>query len=100
MSRLVQKKATAIQTAKPLRIMAIDCCEHTLAVLQNVHGAHVLALAPTPPSQPDADGGVDLIVIGIAKHPVRRFFISELRRVYSELPILVLRREQIAAGDT
>jgi len=79
--------------------MAIDCCEHTLTVLERLPKIHLLSRDFKIPSDVVENGGVDLIVIGLARHPVRRFFISELRRFYSELPILVLRREQVAAGD-
>jgi AraC-like DNA-binding protein len=41
---------------------------------------------------------IDLIVVGVSPYPVRRVFISELRRVYPGVPMLVLRREESCAG--
>jgi AraC-like DNA-binding protein len=38
---------------------------------------------------------VNLIVVGISHYPVRRVFLSELRRVYPTVPVMVLRRESI-----
>jgi AraC-like DNA-binding protein len=39
-------------------------------------------------------------VVGIGLYPVRRFFISDLRRIFSDLPILVLRRERVFQDST
>jgi AraC-like DNA-binding protein len=76
--------------------LAVDCCEHTLAALGGLTAARLTAVT--------SEGGarvagrvdsVDLIVIGASQFPVRRPFISHLRRVYPEAPVLVLRREAV-----
>lgn len=85
-------------TKGTLRIKAIDCCEHVLLTLKAVRGAQLLANASSEAKELSKESDVDLIVIGIARYPVRRFFISHLRRLYPSLPILILRREQIYPG--
>lgn len=42
---------------------------------------------------------VNLIVIGIAQFPVRRLFISNLRRIYPRVPLLILRRVEDCPGS-
>ncbi len=42
---------------------------------------------------------VNLIVIGVAQFPVRRLFISNLRRIYPRVPILILRRVMECPGS-
>src|SRR5258705_9758891 len=83
-----------------LRIIAVDCCKHVIATLKSVPRAQLLPIAPKEAKDlsPHTEG--DIIVIGIARYPVRRLFISQLRRVFPDLPILLLRREQISPGDT
>ena len=72
--------------------MAIDCCEHTLEVLENVPSSR-LTVASKERSRPNGSNhDVDLIVIGIAQYPVRRLFISQLRRFYPDVPLMILRR--------
>jgi AraC-like DNA-binding protein len=80
-----------------IRIAAIDCCEHVLATLNSVPGSQLLPGVSKSPQEFAKEAGLDLIVVGIAQLPVRRLFISQLRKIYSDLPILVLRREQISA---
>lgn len=80
------------QSKKQINIMAIDCCEHVLSVLNNVLSSDLMVIA----AKEVADvrlSAVHLIVIGIATHPVRRLFVSQLRRIYSDVPMLILRRE-------
>ena len=83
----------------PFRVMAVDCCEHVLASL----GVAVSVAAPAPGAAEETsdDGGarpatprgeVDLIVVGVSRYPVRRFFLSQLRRVFADAPVLLLRR--------
>jgi YesN/AraC family two-component response regulator len=38
---------------------------------------------------------ISLIAIGVAQYPIRRLFISQLRQIYPDLPILILRREEL-----
>lgn len=42
---------------------------------------------------------MNLIVIGIAQFPVRRLFISNLRRIYPRVPLLLLRRVEDSPGS-
>jgi AraC-like DNA-binding protein len=85
-----------------LHIMAVDCCEHTLAALASVPSSHLTAVASTNnASIAQHDQSIDLIIIGVARYPVRRLFISQLRRIYRHVPLLILRRdEDVSAPDT
>lgn len=75
------------------QIMAVDCCEHVLAALGVGLPSRVTALTSNHSAQlPEQNNAVDLIVIGIPKYPIRRLFISHLRRVYTNVPVLILRR--------
>jgi AraC-like DNA-binding protein len=76
-----------------LHIMAIDCCEHVLGALVNVPSSRLTAVASRDKSRSmGSENDVDLIVIGVSRYPVRRLFISQLRRVYPGVPMLILRR--------
>ena len=76
-----------------LHIMAVDCCEHILEILGSVPASRLTAVASKDRAQSNsASHDVDLIVIGVARYPVRRLFISQLRRVYPEVPVMILRR--------
>jgi AraC-like DNA-binding protein len=78
-----------------LHIMAIDCCEHVLATLEQVVPTKLssvnsinrsdLTVVPTD---------VDLIVIGVSPYPIRRLFIGQLRRISPDTPLLILRRDE------
>jgi len=82
-----------------LHIVTVDCCEHTLQALQSLPSSHLTPVTPrdsgriTTPSE-----SVDLIVIGVARFPMRRLFISQLRRIYPNAPVLILRREELGVG--
>lgn len=79
--------------------MAIDCCEHILSVLEKVPASRLTAVASRDKSRSHpTNHDVDLIVIGVARYPVRRLFISELRRVYPEVPVMILRRLENGRG--
>jgi AraC-like DNA-binding protein len=95
---LLLKSKVMAKTNSALGIMAIDCCEHLLAKLKLVPGAQLLSRAAKDSQEFSKDSEVDLIVIGVARYPVRRLFISQLRRIYPDLPLLVLRREQTYPG--
>lgn len=78
--------------------MAIDCCEHTLAALSRLPAAQLTALSSRRSEaarRKESEDEVDLIVIGFAPYPVRRIFISQLRRVYPTVPVLILRRVEV-----
>src|SRR5215510_13343834 len=82
-----------------LHIMAVDCCEHILKLLENVPASQLTAVASKDrPAANSLSHDVDLIVIGLARYPVRRLFISQLRRVYPNVPIMLLRRLENGQG--
>ena len=75
--------------------MAVDCCEHVLEKLANVQSSRLIAVASAKASGSyDSESDVDLIVIGVSSYPVRRLFISQLRRIYPRIPMLILRRSE------
>ena len=76
--------------------MAIDCCEHTIAALEQLPALKITSIASRNNhklSRSEAD--IYLIVVGVAKYPVRRLFIGQLRRIYPDVPMLILRREEV-----
>lgn len=86
-------------TGPGLRILAIDCCEHILETLRKLPGTLLLSRTSKDSQDFKTTVEVNLIVIGVAHYPIRRFFVSQLRRVYSALPILILRREQVSSDE-
>jgi len=87
-------------TKVPFHIVAIDCCEHILSQLGSAPGFRLTAVASKSRSRTIASSGeVDLIVIGVARYPVRRLFLSQMRRIYPEVPILILRRIENGEGS-
>jgi AraC-like DNA-binding protein len=73
--------------------MAIDCCQHVLTALRNIPSSALTARGSEDKAQPvEIERDVDLIVIGVSRYPVRRLFVSQLRKVYPGVPLLVLRR--------
>ena len=74
--------------------MAIDCCEHVLATLENVPTARLTSVGSKDKTRYTSSTQVDLIVIGLSRYPVRRLFLSQLRRVYPRVPFLILRRSE------
>jgi AraC-like DNA-binding protein len=82
-----------------LHIMAVDCCEHTLAALKNVPASKLTPVASRDKSRSESTrNDVDLIVVGVARYPVRRLFISQLRRIYPDVPVMILRRIENGRG--
>lgn len=90
-------------TGGHMHFMAVDCCEHTLAALRDIPRACSTAVNSREGElrglgEPSEE--IDLMVIGVARYPVRRLFISQLRRIYPSVPVLILRREEGAGvGD-
>ncbi|HEV2764289.1 MAG TPA: helix-turn-helix transcriptional regulator, partial [Pyrinomonadaceae bacterium] len=86
----------------PFHVMAVDCCEHVLSSLglrlSPPGGLTEVSSAGGVERAAGRRGGVDLIVVGVSRYPVRRFFLSQLRRVYSEVPVLLLRRTGAPRG--
>jgi AraC-like DNA-binding protein len=87
------------QTEAALRIMAVDCCEHTLSALRGVPAAHLIPIRSEDKERLAESEAINLIVIGFAQLPMRRLYLSELRRIYPKTPVLILRRETICPGD-
>lgn len=82
-----------------MQVVAIDCCSHVVATLENVPASSVSPVTSRHKSQsitPEQD--VDLVVIGISRYPVRRLFISQLRQVYPRVPVLILRLVEVDQG--
>lgn len=86
-------------TETALRIIAVDCCEHTLSVLRELSASRLISVASRDKASLNEGSAVSLIVIGIAQFPVRRLYISELRRIYPSTPMLILRRESVGPGE-
>ena len=87
------------KTEAALRIMAVDCCEHTLKALRDVSVSHLLPVHPWNIGSLTESEAIGLIVVGIAQYPVRRPYLSQIRRIYPNIPILILRRESICPGE-
>lgn len=78
-----------------LHIMAIDCCEHTLALLRSAPSSRLTSIQTKGNANNlDRNGRIDFIVIGVPHYPVRRPFISRLRELYPDVPMLILRRAE------
>jgi AraC-like DNA-binding protein len=78
--------------------MAVDCCEHVVQKLTCVPGSQLIEVRPNDAGDLKPRSEIGLIAIGIAKYPVRRLFTSQLRRIFPDVPILVLRRELVSPG--
>ena len=87
------------RTEAALRIMAVDCCEHTLSALSGLPVSQLIPIhSGDKVSLTEPAGAISLIVIGIAQYPIRRLYLSELRRIYPSTPVLLLRRETMYPG--
>jgi AraC-like DNA-binding protein len=76
-------------------IMAVDCCEHTLAALESVQYSSITSVSSGKLTH-TGERGIRLIVIGVAQFPISGSFISQLRRIYPSVPGLILRRENVS----
>lgn len=84
-----------------LHIMAIDCCEHLLEALRSIPYSRLTpVVSRTNDKITVIDSEIDLIAIGVSRYPIRRLFISQLRRVYPDVPVLILRREETDSNTT
>jgi len=92
---MVTKAEMISESEQQCHIMAIDCCEHTLALLRSILRSR-LTLIQTRGNTAnfDRDSGIDFIVIGAPHYPVRRPFISRIRELYPDVPFLILRRSE------
>jgi AraC-like DNA-binding protein len=73
-------------------ILAIDCCEDIVEALDGAINSD-MTVYDSRENQHFPNHEVDLIAVGVSNIPVRRLFISRLRRFYPDVPILILRRE-------
>jgi AraC-like DNA-binding protein len=94
-----EKKETTTMSPR-LRILAIDCCEHILVTLRNLPDTQLLSRASKESRDFGEPPELGLIIVGVAQYPIRRFFITQLRRVYPNVPVLLLRREQVRPEET
>jgi AraC-like DNA-binding protein len=78
------------------RIIAIDCCEHTLAALESLQYSHITSVKSRNQKFAGDNPRPDLVVIGVAQFPIRRLFISQLRLIFPTVPMLLLRRESVS----
>jgi AraC-like DNA-binding protein len=83
------------QHAGQLNIMAIDCCEDITAIIRKTPSARVTSVESGNGAMVQRHDGIDFIVIGAPKYPVRRAFISQIREAYADVPILLLRRVEV-----
>ena len=85
-----------VEPNKAFRIFAIDCCPHVVKALSDAPCAQLISVTSQESDKlnPGAED-VSLIVVGISRFPVRRMFISELRRLYPNTPMLLLRKQQV-----
>lgn len=90
-----------------LHIMTIDCCEHTVAALEEAMTSR-FGSVETRLTSLKVGGNIDeleylddigLVVIGVSSYPVRRVFISQIRSVYPDVPMLILRRIESENAD-
>jgi AraC-like DNA-binding protein len=85
--------------AQAARLMAVDCCEHVIAALSRIlPSSHITSIASSNDAGITKHKSPHLITIGVTQYPVRRLFISQLRRVYPDVPVLILRREADSPG--
>lgn len=80
-------------TGHALHIAAIDCCEHTLAALGAVPGSQLISHFSREDSLRNHHA-VNVIVIGVSTYPAHTLFIRDLRRIYPNVPVLLLRLEE------
>ncbi len=91
-----------VNEREELQIMAIDCCEHTVAALGKVTSSRLTSISLGVQGNAgtiERNREIDLIVIGVSNYPVRRIFISQIRAVYPDVPMLILRRVEGDSGE-
>ena len=81
-----------------LNIMAIDCCEDITAIIRKTPYARVTSVESGNGAMVHRHDGIDFIIIGAPRYPVRRAFISQIREAYADVPILLLRRVNVKNG--
>src|SRR5258705_1048401 len=82
-----------------LHIMAIDCCEHTIALLRNTPSSRLTSIETRGnATNIKRHTEIDFVVIGVPSFPVRRPFICQIREAYPDVPMLILRRVEAKNG--
>ena len=87
MKRRVAKKNT-------VHIWTIDCCNHAVDLFSKIPASSLTSHKSDGRIADGEQESVDVIIVGVSKYPVRRLFISDLRRIYPHVPVLILRREE------
>ena len=87
------------ESAAVLRILAVDCCEHTLGALRGIPTSQLTQVQSGDKASLAECYAVNLIIVGVAQYPVRRLYLSELRRIYPTIPVLILRRENVCSDE-
>lgn len=81
-------------------ILAIECCPHIVKALKKGLDKELRSVTSRQAlSRATHENGIKLIVIGAATTPVRRPFISQLRRICADTPLLIFRRERYGEDD-
>ena len=81
-------------------IVAIDCCEDILRSLSSLPRSKLLTVASKDMASSSGRTGMEhVIVVGVPAYPVRRSIISQLRRIYPNVPLLILRRDESAGVE-
>lgn len=84
------------QNSRQKNILAVDCCDEILTALDRALDFNMATFnSRKNPTSHFPVNDTDLIVVGVSNAPVRRLFISRLRRFFPEVPMLVLRRETL-----
>jgi AraC-like DNA-binding protein len=82
---------------RPPKLLIIDCCQHIVDELETALAADRTSVLKSSEFESFTNGeNVGLIVVGTPPAPLRRLFLSRLRRFFPLPPILVLRKEQIS----
>lgn len=81
---------------QPPKLLIIDCCQHIVDELETVLAVNRTSVLTSSEFDTFNNGeNVALIVVGTPPAPMRRLFLSRLRRFFPSPPILVLRKESV-----
>jgi AraC-like DNA-binding protein len=96
---MVTKAEMVPEREEQFHIMAIDCCEHTIALLSNTPSSRLTSIETRGNvTNIKRNSEIDFIVIGAPTYPVRRPFICQIREAYPDVPMLLLRRVEDKNG--
>jgi AraC-like DNA-binding protein len=97
---MVTKEGMVPEPEEKLHIMAIDCCEHIIAILSDTRCGRLTSIdTRRNGSIIHRNQEIDFIIIGAPNYPMRRPFISRIREAYADVPILILRRVEVKNGN-